>query len=274
MAGEIQLNGTTALTESGGVVTLNNVDSATNRTNLGLGTAATSASTDFVGTSRTITAGTGLSGGGDLSANRTISVDYASTSEVQGTHTTFSGSHSDTATTINLASVSGISAGDYVVGEGIATGTTVSSVGASSVVISAGLDTDGKGIAGGEPISFYKSTKALSPGLLAGGLCRAWVNFNGSGTVAIRAAYNVSSITDNSIALYTVNLLTAMPDTLYSVSGTAASTIAGTGGTTGRVGVVAPNLNGTYSTTAFQVLTKDTADVHIDSSKVCVQVFR
>ena len=36
MAGEIQLNGTTALTESGGVVTLNNVNSATNRTNLGL----------------------------------------------------------------------------------------------------------------------------------------------------------------------------------------------------------------------------------------------
>jgi hypothetical protein len=77
MAGEIQLNGTTALTESSGAVTLNNVNSATNRTNLGLGTAATSASTDFVGSSRTITAGTGLSGGGDLSANRTIDVSFS-----------------------------------------------------------------------------------------------------------------------------------------------------------------------------------------------------
>ena len=77
MAGEIQLNGTTALTESSGAITLNNVDSATNRTNLGLGTAATSASTDFVGASRTITAGTGLSGGGDLSANRTINVSFS-----------------------------------------------------------------------------------------------------------------------------------------------------------------------------------------------------
>ena len=77
MAGEIQLSGTTALTESSGAITLNNVDSATNRTNLGLGTAATSASTDFVGTSRTITAGTGLSGGGDLSANRTINVSFS-----------------------------------------------------------------------------------------------------------------------------------------------------------------------------------------------------
>lgn len=77
MAGEIQLNGTTALTESGGAVTLNNVDSATNRTNLGLGTAATSASTDFASSSRTITAGTGLSGGGDLSTNRTINVSFS-----------------------------------------------------------------------------------------------------------------------------------------------------------------------------------------------------
>ena len=153
----------------------------------------------------------------------------ATTAQVQGTHTTFSGSHSDTATTINLASVSGISAGDYVVGEGIATGTTVSSVGASSVVISAGLDTDGVGIAGGEPISFYKSTKALSPGLVAGGLCRAWVNFNGSGTVAIRAANNVSSITDNGTGDYTVNFTTAMPDANYAVVVTGEDTSGGAG---------------------------------------------
>jgi len=141
----------------------------------------------------------------------------ATTAQVQGTHTTFSGSHSDTVTTINLASVSGISAGDYVVGEGITPDTTVSSVGASSVVISAGLDTDGVGIAGGEPISFYKSTKALSPGLVAGQLCRAWVNFNGTGTVAIRAAYNVSSVADlGGTAKYAINFTTAMPDTYYS----------------------------------------------------------
>ena len=146
------------------------------------------------------------------------SAAYASTSEVQGTHTTFSGSHSDTATTINLASVSGISAGDYVVGEGITPGTTVSSVGASSVVISAGLDTDSVGIAGGEPISFFKADKVLSPGLVAGGLCRAWVNFNGTGTVAIRASQNVSSCQDNGTGDYTVNFLTAMPDDDYAVT--------------------------------------------------------
>ena len=45
--------------------------------------------------------------------------------------------------------------------------------------------------------------------------CRAWVNFNGTGTVAIRASGNVSSVTDNGAADYTVNFITAMPDVDY-----------------------------------------------------------
>jgi hypothetical protein len=45
--------------------------------------------------------------------------------------------------------------------------------------------------------------------------CRAWVNFNGTGTVAIRASGNVSSITDNGTGDYTVNFSTAMPDANY-----------------------------------------------------------
>ena len=47
---------------------------------------------------------------------------------------------------------------------------------------------------------------------------RAWVNFNGTGTVAIRASGNVTSITDNGTGDYTVNFTTAMPDANYSVS--------------------------------------------------------
>jgi hypothetical protein len=45
--------------------------------------------------------------------------------------------------------------------------------------------------------------------------CKAWVNFNGTGTVAIRASGNVSSITDNGTGDYTVNFTTAMPDANY-----------------------------------------------------------
>lgn len=45
---------------------------------------------------------------------------------------------------------------------------------------------------------------------------RAWVNFNGIGTVTIRASGNVTSITDNGVGDYTVNFTTAMPDESYS----------------------------------------------------------
>lgn len=55
------------------------------------------------------------------------------------------------------------------------------------------------------------------------GLARAWVNFNGTGTVAIRASLNVSSITDNGTGDYTVNFTTAMPDVNYAFAGTAAA---------------------------------------------------
>jgi hypothetical protein len=54
-----------------------------------------------------------------------------------------------------------------------------------------------------------------------GNAVKAWVNFDGTGTPAIRAAYNVASITDNGAGQYEVNLTTAMPDVNYAVVGTA-----------------------------------------------------
>jgi uncharacterized protein (AIM24 family) len=53
----------------------------------------------------------------------------------------------------------------------------------------------------------------------AKGMARAWVNFNGSGTVAIRSHHNVSSITDNGTGDYTINFSTAMANTNYAASG-------------------------------------------------------
>lgn len=60
----------------------------------------------------------------------------------------------------------------------------------------------------------------LDQGLIKGqrGLV-AWVNFNGTNTVAIRASYNVSSITDNGAGNYTVNFAAALPDTNYFLTG-------------------------------------------------------
>ena len=48
--------------------------------------------------------------------------------------------------------------------------------------------------------------------------CRAWVNFNGTGTIAIRASGNVTSITDNGVGNYQVNFTNSMPDTNYAIS--------------------------------------------------------
>jgi hypothetical protein len=72
--------------------------------------------------------------------------------------------------------------------------------------------------------------------------CRAWVNFNGTGTVAIRASGNVTSITDNGTGDYTINFTTAMPDANYSVSG-------GSGNGTGAPGSFVFVLKGVTATT-------------------------
>jgi len=173
MAGEIQLNSTSFATESGGTITINNAT---------------------------------LASAVDLSNH------YASTSEVQGTHTT--GTITSGTTSLTVASGSGISNGDYVVGEGITPGTTVSSGGGTTSIT---LSANAAATLSSDPVSFYTANKALSPGLVAGGLCRAWVNFNGTSTVAIQAAYNVSSITDHGTGDYQINLTTAMPDANYCV---------------------------------------------------------
>lgn len=50
--------------------------------------------------------------------------------------------------------------------------------------------------------------------------CRAWINFNGTGTPAIRASGNISSITDRGTGNYDINFTNAMPDANYSSQGT------------------------------------------------------
>lgn len=66
-------------------------------------------------------------------------------------------------------------------------------------------------------LTLGSSTLATPTGSAPSYLCRAWVNFNGTGTVAIRASGNVTSITDNGTGDYTVNFTTAMPDANYAV---------------------------------------------------------
>lgn len=96
--------------------------------------------------------------------------------------------------------------------------------------------------------------------------CRAWVNFNGTGTVAIRASGNVSSITDNGVGDYTVNFTTAMPDANYAAINMATYT--------GGPFVSGHNTGSAQTASAFRAISSTTAGGLTDSAVMTVIVFR
>ncbi len=95
--------------------------------------------------------------------------------------------------------------------------------------------------------------------------CRAWVNFNGTGTPAIRADFNVSSITDNGTGDYTINFTTALTDANYS----AVSTNSGSGATGEYLsGIIS------MSTTTVRMIAFKSGTGQADPTFFCVSVFR
>jgi hypothetical protein len=70
-----------------------------------------------------------------------------------------------------------------------------------------------------DTLSNLAGTQTVPVSTVAQGSAKAWVNFNGTGTVAIRASFNVSSITDNGVGNYTVNFTNALVDADFAVSG-------------------------------------------------------
>lgn len=101
--------------------------------------------------------------------------------------------------------------------------------------------------------------------------CRAWVNFNGTGTVAIRASGNVSSITDNGTGDYTVNFTTAMPDANYAVAASAGRL--GDKNTTIVLGNQA-TYAGNKTTTAVRVVCQTFQNGSTDTDMTDVSIFR
>ena len=100
-------------------------------------------------------------------------------------------------------------------------------------------------------------------------LAKAWVNFNGQGTVAIRAAGNVSSITDNGTGDYTVNFTTAMVDADYAWTHGVSD-----GNTIGLGRMVNPRNVSTKSTTQFQVELQHPSSGLNDADYLCLAFFR
>lgn len=106
--------------------------------------------------------------------------------------------------------------------------------------------------------------------------CRAWVNFNGTGTVAIRASGNVSSITDNGVGDYTVNFTTAMPDANYCVAGSCClGTSLSNSGSILSEAASSANTFALKTTNAVRVVTSDNnTDSIFDAFTANVAIFR
>ena len=104
--------------------------------------------------------------------------------------------------------------------------------------------------------------------------CRAWVNFNGTGTVAIRGSGNVSSITDSGVGDYFVNFTNAMPDVNYAAIVTSKQHD-GTTATTQFGSFPSVPVNDVFSTSSIRVCARGGAsDVLSDAVVMCVAVFR
>lgn len=113
------------------------------------------------------------------------------------------------------------------------------------------------------------TTKAVTPGRTQyhPGVAKAWVTFNGTGTVAITASHNVSSITDNGLGDYTVNFTTAMSSATYGFSGMSRENA----GTTPTLVCVHPSVDPTAS--AFRLRCFDVTNNLVDSALISLHFY-
>jgi hypothetical protein len=153
-------------------------------------------------------------------------------------------------------------------GDGVAGNPTLTPILASQAEAEAGTDAN-------KLMTPLRVAQAIASDLNATGsaplyACRAWVNFNGTGTVAIRASGNVASITDGGAGNYYVTFSTAMPDANYVVVANAVTSATGAM-IQYQAGVV------DYSTTGFRIYTSangTSTNVKADCEIVSVAVFR
>ena len=163
--------------------------------------------------------------------------------------------------------------GDAATTDGKSFGTFTAAGGIAYATSTTALAAIGAGTAGqallsggaGAPTFGYPAQLSTASGSAPSYACRAWVNFNGTGTVAIRASGNVSSITDIGVGYYMLNFTTALPDANYSVVGSAK-----------RVSLDEPGtfVPLSYNTIYLQLVTGSGSFTLFDSDFVNVAIFR
>jgi hypothetical protein len=150
-------------------------------------------------------------------------------------------------------------------GDGVSGNPTIAAVIADQTEAEAGTDNT-------KLMTPLRVAQAIAAGGVAGKLL-AWVNFNGTGTVAIRASGNVSSITDHGTGDYTINFTNALPDENYVVTGTAQ--LAGAALYLAPFLATASGTDSPPTTTSVRVQTRvvGTSPVPADATYVNVAIF-
>jgi hypothetical protein len=98
----------------------------------------------------------------------------------------------------------------------------------------------------------HSTAGSIATNYVVNGSAKAWVNFNGTGTIAARDSLNVSGLVDDGTGLYTVNFANSMDSSDYSSTGAG-------GGTSGIPLTKIPPTNVVYNTSGFQLQTLNTA---------------
>ena len=108
-----------------------------------------------------------------------------------------------------------------------------------------------------------------TPAGIASGTAKAWLNLNGSGTIAIRDSFNVSSVSDSGTGVYVVTMANAMANTNYVVIGNSMHL----SGTYLALSTIRDRDQSTRSTTQFQIDCLNNSGSVTDGEEIHVAVF-
>jgi hypothetical protein len=105
----------------------------------------------------------------------------------------------------------------------------------------------------------HSTAGSIATNYVVEGSAKAWINFDGTGTIASRDSLNVSSLSDGGTGIYSTVFTNAMNNDDYAMSGAS-------GGNEGRM--ISPK--GTYTTTTVQFYSNDHNGTAADNSIICI----